>query len=107
MDQMGMLLSGAVEEFNLAYLLIGLIPFFFFARMQKREQAWFAGLAAMYTCLAVLLIMLLNPGTDRQSKEMSRVFFTASHVMISLCGGYVMTLFGVMVATQAARYRHF
>src|SRR5207249_1404880 len=40
MDQMGMLLSGAAEEFNLAYLLIGLIPFFFFARMQKREQSW-------------------------------------------------------------------
>ena len=42
MDQMGMLLHGAVDEFNLVYLLIGLIPFFFFRRMQKREQGWFA-----------------------------------------------------------------
>ena len=107
MDQMGMLLSGAVEEFNLVYLLIGLIPFFFFARMQKREQSWFAGLAAMYVCLAVLLMMLLNPTTDRQSTEMSRVFFTASHVMISLCVGYGMTLFGAMMATQYARFRDF
>src|SRR5439155_26162293 len=30
-EQMGILLNGAVEEFNLAYLLIGLIPFFYFA----------------------------------------------------------------------------
>ncbi|TMQ01982.1 MAG: DUF2723 domain-containing protein [Verrucomicrobia bacterium] len=106
-DQMGILLDGAVDEFNLAYLLIGLIPFFFFSRMQKREQAWFAGLISMYVCLAVLLIMLLNPGADRQSKEMSRVFFTASHVMISLCVGYGMTIFGAMMATQYTRFRVF
>ncbi|PYM10390.1 MAG: hypothetical protein DME18_16425, partial [Verrucomicrobia bacterium] len=106
-DQMGILLNGAVDEFNLAYLLIGLVPFFFFARMQKREQAWFAGLVAMYLGLAVLLMMLLNPSSDRQGKEMSRVFFTASHVMISLCVGYGMTLFGAMMATQYSRYRTF
>jgi thioredoxin-like negative regulator of GroEL len=105
MDQMRMLLTGAVDEFNLAYLLVGLVPFFFFPRMQKRERAWFAGLMSMYLCLAVLLIMLLNPSTDRQSMGMSRVFFTASHVMISLCIGYGMTLFGAMMATQYARFR--
>src|SRR5256884_5023880 len=75
--------------------------------MAKRERAWVAGLVAMYICLAVLLIMLLNPSPDRQSKEMSRVFFTASHVMISLCVGYGMTLVGAMMATQYTRYRVF
>src|SRR6266496_1934335 len=104
-DQMGILLSGAVEEFNLVYLAVGLIPFFFFYRMQKREQGWFAGLVAMYLGLAVLLIMLLNPSSDRQSKEMNRVFFTASHVMVSLCVAYGMTLFGAVMATQYARFR--
>jgi thioredoxin-like negative regulator of GroEL len=105
-DQMGMLLTGAVEEFNLAYLLIGLIPFFFFTRMRKREQAWFAGLAAMYLCLGVLLMILLNPQDDRQSKALNRVFFTASHTLIALCVGYGMTLFGAMMGTQYARYRN-
>src|SRR5207247_2661836 len=81
-------------------LLVGLIPFFFFYRMQKREQGWFAGLVAMYLGLAVLLIMLLNPSSDRQSKEMNRVFFTASHVMVSLCVAYGMTLFGAVMVTQ-------
>jgi len=105
MDQMGMLLHGAVDEFNLVYLLVGLIPFFFFRRMQKREQGWFAGLVAMYLGLALLLIMLLNPSSDRQSKEMNRVFFTASHVMISLCVAYGMTLFGALMTTQYGRFR--
>ena len=107
MDQMDVLLRGAVDEFNLAYLLIALIPFFYFARMQKRERAWFTGLVAMYLCLAVLLMILLNPTSDRQGRDLSRVFFTASHVMISLCVGYGMTLFGAMMATQYARYRVF
>src|SRR6266542_4696539 len=107
MDQMAMLLHGAVDEFNLVYLLVGLIPFFFFRRLQKREQGWFAGLVAMYLGLALLLIMLLNPSSDRQSKELNRVFFTASHVMISLCVAYGMTLFGAVMATQYGRHRMF
>ncbi len=106
-EQMWMLLSGAVEEFNFAYLLVGLIPFFFYKRMQKREQAWFQGLVAMYLFLSVLLIVLLNPSPDRQSRDMNRVFFTASHVMISLCVGYGLTLFGALMVTQYQRFRTF
>jgi tetratricopeptide (TPR) repeat protein len=106
-EQMGMLLTGAVDEFNLVYLLVGVIPFFFFPRMQKREQAWFAGLVAMYVCLGVLLMMLLNPSPDRQSRGMNRVFFTASHVMIALCVGYGMTLLGAMISTQYTRFRSY
>ena len=102
---MGMLLTGAIEEFNFVYLLIGLIPFFFFPRMQKREQAWLAGVVTTYICLGVLLMMLLNMQPDRQSRELNRVFFTASHVMISLCIAYGLTLIGAMMATQYSRYR--
>ena len=68
-DQLNLLFSGAVDEFNLAYLLIGLIPFFFYSRMQKRERGWLMGMVAMYLGLAVLLIVLLNPSSDRQSRE--------------------------------------
>ena len=35
------------------------------------------------------------------------MFFTASHVMISLCVGYGMTIFGAMMATQYTRFRVF
>jgi tetratricopeptide (TPR) repeat protein len=102
-----MLVSGAVDEFNFAYLLVGLIPFFFYSRMQRREQAWFQGLAVMYLFLSVLLIVLLNPSSDRQSREMNRVFFTASHVMISLCVAYGLALFGALILANYQRYRVF
>jgi thioredoxin-like negative regulator of GroEL len=104
-SQLGMLLEGAVDEFNLVYLLIALLPFFFFLRLQRRERAWLAGLVSMYFCLAVLLMMLLNVSPDRQSREMNRVFFTASHVMIALCVAYGLAIFGGLMATQYQRYR--
>ena len=66
-SQIGMYLEGAVEEFNFVYLLVALIPFLFFQRLQKRERAWLIGLTAIYLCLAVLLLILLNPSTDRQA----------------------------------------
>lgn len=106
-EQLFMLLTGGVDEFNLTYLFIALLPFFFYKRMQRREQAWLQGLVGMYLCLAVLLIMLLNPSSDRQSEKLNRVFFTASHVMISLCIGYGLTLFGALLVTQYQRFRRF
>jgi tetratricopeptide (TPR) repeat protein len=97
--------EGAIEEFNLVYLLIALIPFLFFTRMQKRERAWMIGLTGIYLCLAIILLILLNPNPDRQSRELTRVFFTASHVVIAMGVGYGLTLIAAVLATQYDRYR--
>jgi tetratricopeptide (TPR) repeat protein len=103
--QLQMLIEGAVEEFNLVYLLIGLIPFAFFRRMQARERAWLTGLSAIYLCLAVLLLILLNPSPDRTVRGLVKVFFAASHVVIAIGIGYGLTLISAVLATQYARYR--
>jgi hypothetical protein len=105
LDQVSMLISGAVDEFNLVYLLIGLIPFFFYFRMQKRERAWLIGLTAIYLCLSLLLILLLNPTTDRQSRGLTKVFFIPSHIIISIGIGYGLTLIAAVLATQYERHR--
>ncbi len=103
--QVWMYVTGAVEEFNLIYLLLALIPFFFYKRMQKRERSWLIALTATYLCLSFFLLMLLNPGLDRQARDLNKVFFTASHVMIAMSIGYGLTLIGAMLVTQYARYR--
>lgn len=105
LGQIRMYGEGAVEEFGAVYLLIGLLPFLFFYRMQKRERAWIVGLSAIYLCLAVLLLILLNPGTDRQSRDLNRVFFTSSHVIIAMGMGYGLALIGALIATQYDRFR--
>ncbi len=86
--------QGAAEEFNLIYLLIGLAPFFFIHLMQSRERSWILGLAAIYFFLAVVLLIILNPQPDRQSLTLNRVFFTSSHVMVSMAIGYGLALIG-------------
>ena len=42
-------------------------PFLFLRAHAKRERAWLIGLSAIYLCLSVLMIVLLNPNPDRQT----------------------------------------
>ncbi len=104
-QQLWMYLQGAVDEFNLAYLLVALIPFFFWKRMEKRERAWLTGLTGIYLCLSIFLLILLNPGTDRQSRDLNKVFFTASHVMIAMGVGYGLTFIVGMLVANFERWR--
>jgi tetratricopeptide (TPR) repeat protein len=104
-DQIGMYIGGALDEFNLIFLLLAIVPFLFFKRLQKRERAWLIGLAATYLCLSFMLLILLNPAPDRQSRDLNRVFFTASHVMLTMFIGYSLTLIGAALITQYERYR--
>jgi hypothetical protein len=86
-------------------LLIAAIPFIFFRLMNQPERAWIGGLCATWVCLAVILLVILNPQPDRQSQDLNRVFFTASHVLISLLVGYGIAIFGALVFTHYDRYR--
>ncbi|MEN9676687.1 MAG: hypothetical protein RIS76_2583 [Verrucomicrobiota bacterium] len=103
--QLFMYAEGAQEEFNWANLLIGLVPFAFLARMQRRERGWIIGLTAIYVCLAGLLLWLLNPSVDKQSRDLVKVFFTTSHVIIAVGVGYGLSLIGALILTQYERYR--
>ncbi len=106
-DQVAMLIGGAVEEFNFINLVIGLLPFLFYKRMLKRDRAWIVGLTAIYVFLAFLLLILLNPNTDKQSREQSRVFFAASHVVVSIAIGYGIAIIGTLMATEYQKIRRF
>jgi hypothetical protein len=105
--QVGMYVGGALEEFNLVYILVGLLPFAFYRRMQARERGWIMGLSAIYVCLSFFLLILLNPAPDRQSRDLNKVFFTASHVMIAMGIGYGLTLIAATLVTQYERYRRY
>ncbi len=104
-QQLGSYFEGAAEEFSLIYLFVALVPFFFYLRMQKRERAWMISVFGFWLCLAILLLILINPNPDRQSKELIRVFFTASYVMIAMWVGYGLTLIAAFMATHYERFR--
>ena len=96
---------GIVDEFNWVYVFLALVPFLFFIRMRRRERAWLIGITAIYLCLGVLLLILLNPPADRAAQELNRVFFTASHTLIALMVGYGLTLIAAYMATHYQRFR--
>ena len=96
---------GIVDEFNWVYVFLALVPFLFFLKMRRRERAWMIGLTAIYLCLGVLLLVLLNPPADRASQELNRVFFTASHTVVALLVGYGLTLVAAYMATNYQRFR--
>ena len=104
-SQVVMYFQGAVDEFTLVYLLFAIVPFIFFMRMQRREKAWMIGLFGIYLCLGFLLMILLNPSPDRQTRGLVKVFFTASYVPVSLWIGYGMTLTAAWILTQLQRTR--
>lgn len=103
--QLGMLGRGIVEEFNWLFAFLALIPFLFFRKLHRRERAWLVGLTAIYLCLGVLLLILLNPPPDRAAQELVRVFFTASHTVIAMLVGYGITLVAAYMATHYQRFR--
>ena len=102
--QMQMYIGGVLEEFNLVLVLIAILPLFFYKRMQKRERAWIVTLGATYLCLSFLLLDLLNPGSDRQSRDLNKVFFTASHLMIAMGIGYGFTVIAATLVTNFEKF---
>jgi tetratricopeptide (TPR) repeat protein len=103
--QLGMYFEGAKEEFNLVNLVLALVPFLFFLRMQKRERAWLIGLMAIWSCLAILLLILLNPAPDRATHDLIKVFFTASYTVIAIMIGYGLTFIGASMVTNYQSFR--
>jgi tetratricopeptide (TPR) repeat protein len=103
--QLGILVSDIATEFNWVLVFVALVPLLFFFKMQKRERSWIAGLVAIYLCVGVLLMVLMNTSSDRQSAELNKVFFITSHGLIAIMIGYGMALTAAYLATHFVRIR--
>jgi hypothetical protein len=104
--QLWMLVKAAAEEFTWVNILIALVPFGFMFKMQKRERSWLIGLAAIYMCVGVLLMDLMNPTPDKASSDLIKVFFTSSHTVIAACIGYGLALIAAYMATHYQKFRY-
>jgi len=104
-NQLWYLVQGLSESFSWVFMFVGLLPFLFLFKMHKRERSWIIGLTAIYFCLSVLLVNLLDVGLDRSSADLNKVFFTASHALFAIMIGYGVTLMAAYMATHYARFR--
>ena len=103
--QLGILVSDIASEFNWVLVFVALVPVLFFFKMQKRERSWIIGLGAIYFCIGVLLMVLMNTSPDRQSAELNKVFFITSHGIVAIMAGYGMALIASFMATHYAVFR--
>ena len=103
--QLGMMIGDVAGEFNWVLMFVGLVPLLFFFKMKKREQAWLLGLTAVYFCIGILLVVLMNPSPDRQSADLIKVFFTSSHAVIAVMVGYGLALIAAYMATHYHLFR--
>jgi hypothetical protein len=105
LGQLGYIIHGLAESFGWVFIFIGVMPFLFLSKMQKRERAWFVGLAAIYFCLSVLMVIMLGVTPDRSASELNKVFFTASHTLFAIMIGYGLTLMAAYMATHYQQFR--
>jgi thioredoxin-like negative regulator of GroEL len=103
--QLWYIIQGLADSFSWVYMFVGTLPFLFLLKMHKRERAWTIGLTTVYFCVSVLLGILLNVSPDRQSSDLNKVFYTASHGLFALMIGYGLTLLAAYVATHYANFR--
>jgi len=103
--QLGILVSDIATEFNWVLVFVALVPLLFFFKMQKRERSWITGLGAIYLCVGVLLMVLMNTSPDRQSADLNKVFFISSHGIIAIMAGYGMALIASLMATHYGGFR--
>ena len=104
-NQLWYLVQGLSESFSWVFMFVGLLPFLFLLKMHRRERSWIIGLTAIYFCLSVLLVNLLDVGLDRSSADLNKVFFTASHALFAIMIGYGVTLMAAYMATHYVKFR--
>jgi tetratricopeptide (TPR) repeat protein len=103
--ELGMLVEGVADAFSWVYMFFALLPLFFLFKMQKRERAWIVLVAGIYPFLGVLLTITLSPTPDRQSADLVKVFFIASHTLVAIMIGYGLALTAAYMATHYQKFR--
>jgi tetratricopeptide (TPR) repeat protein len=103
--QLGTLLGGVADAFSWVYMLFALLPFLFFLKMQKRERCWLISVAATYPFLGVMMTILFNPSLDRQTADLLKVFFVASHTVVAILMGCGLALTAAYMATHYEKFR--
>ncbi len=103
-EQIQTYLEVAVSEFGLVYLLIALAPLCFLRKMRKTGRGWMLGLSVVYVCLGFFLLVVLNPSGDRGSREICKVLFSGSHLVLAILTGYGLALVGTLFAKPCATH---
>ena len=86
--------KAAASDFGFLYCVLALVPFWFLRRMPSRTRGGLIGLACVWICLSVFLVAMLNPSFDRASQDLTRLYYSPSHIILAVLTGYGLILLG-------------
>ena len=84
---------------------VALVSFVCFFKMKARERKWMIALTAVFLCMGVLMTILLNPTRERQTADLTKVFYMPSFVPIAIWIGCGFGLAGAWLAVKFPRTR--
>ena len=98
-QQMALYFKGLSSEFSAVMAFVGLLPLIVWKKIARREKAWLIGLGGIFFCLAVILMILLNPasGSTEPGSQSSLFHF------LSCGGGLVRGLWGGLAGRSPER----
>ncbi|HEY3860530.1 MAG TPA: DUF2723 domain-containing protein [Verrucomicrobiae bacterium] len=105
MTELSMLVTGLADAYSWVIMFFAALPLFFIFKMKQREQSWIISVAAIYPFLGVMLSIFLNPTRERQTADLVKVFFTASHAVVAILIGYGLALTAAFMATNYEKFR--
>ena len=86
--QLGAYFKDLRQQFTLPIALIGLVPFFFIGRIDRRGRTWLITSLVAFVSLSIVLITFQNPELDIQTLFIGRVQFIQSHAVYAIWLGY-------------------
>ena len=96
--QLGMYVGLTWKDLGALYDLAAILALSLIPTLRSRERRWMLGLLAVYLCLVLVVLVVLNPSFAGNSRAACRVFFSLSHVVLAVWAGYGLVLLGARVS---------
>jgi hypothetical protein len=98
LKQIVMYSDHTIHEFGLIYIVAASVPFCFLHRMRRPERVWILGLTAVFLCLSLLMLLILNPPEDA---SFNPTLFSASHFILAVWSGLGFILAASFLANRS------
>jgi hypothetical protein len=82
------------SDYGRFYLLPAAIPFFLLHRMTPERRRWIFGILALFLCESAFLLGLLNPSSDAAARDLNRIYFAPSFLLLALWTGFGLVALG-------------
>ncbi|HEY5913318.1 MAG TPA: DUF2723 domain-containing protein [Verrucomicrobiae bacterium] len=96
--QVWMLLKQTGQGLGWPYLVLGLVPFCAWRRIDPIIRKWLWGLSALGVCLGPIVVASLNPALDTASMHFIEPYFAVLYLLVAVCSGLGLVVIGGIIA---------